>query len=148
MPIAAARPACASPAQRRYLGIRQRSKAGHKFAVPFFLIRLAQLQHCVHGLLVRGIARLQHLHHKLLAGRTHCLGGFTRYHGIARPAPPSAVPTEYTLEYARKSALARFIADTDQQYCASLTIEFSEIISHRNSLHPPPDDTRRTQSAT
>ncbi len=48
------RPACASPAQRRYLGIRQRSKAGHKFAVAFFLTRLAQLQHCIHGLLVRG----------------------------------------------------------------------------------------------
>ena len=90
MPIAAARPACASPAQRRYLGIRQRSKAGDKFAVPFFLVRLAQLHHLVHGLLVCGVARLQHLHHMLLAGRTHCLGGFTRYHRITRPAPHPA----------------------------------------------------------
>ena len=56
----------------------------------FFLIRLAQLQHCINGLLVRGVARLQHLHHMLLAGRTHCLGGFTRYHGIARPAQIAA----------------------------------------------------------
>ena len=81
---------CHSPAQRGYLGIRQSSKAGHKFAVPFFLIRLAQLQHCIHGLLVRGIARLQHLHHMLLAGRTHCLGACTGYHGSARPAQVAA----------------------------------------------------------
>ena len=56
----------------------------------FFLIRLFQLHHLVHGLLVRGVARLQHLHHMLLAGRTHCRGGFTRYHGIARPAQVAA----------------------------------------------------------
>ena len=66
------RPACASPAQRRYLGIRQRSKANHKFAVAFFLIRLAQLQHLVHGSLVRGVARLQHYVHRL---RNQCLLG-------------------------------------------------------------------------
>ena len=74
------------PGPAPLLGIRQRSKAGRKFAVPFFLIRLDQLQHCIHGLLVRGIARLQHLHHMLLARRTHCLRGFTGNHGIARPA--------------------------------------------------------------
>jgi len=41
-------------------------------------------------LLVRGVTRLQHLHHMLLAGRTHRLGGFTRYHSIARPAQVAA----------------------------------------------------------
>ena len=56
----------------------------------FFLIRLFQLHHLVHGLLVRGVARLQHLHHMLLAGRTHCRGGVTGYHGITRPAQVSA----------------------------------------------------------
>ena len=56
----------------------------------FFLIRLFQLHHLVHGLLVRGVARLQHLHHMLLAGRTHCRGGVTGYHGIIRPAQVSA----------------------------------------------------------
>jgi len=55
-------------------------------AKSFFLIRLAQLHHNIHGLLVRGLAHLQHLHHKLLARRTHCLGGFTHYHGSAHPA--------------------------------------------------------------
>ena len=39
---------------------------------------------------MRGLARLQHLHHMLLAGRTHCLGGFTGYHGSARPAQVAA----------------------------------------------------------
>ena len=56
----------------------------------FFLIRLFQLHHLVHGLLVRGVARLQHLHHMLLAGRTHCRGGVTGYHGITRPAQVAA----------------------------------------------------------
>jgi len=37
----------------------------------------------------------------LLAGRTHCLGGCTRYHGIARPAPhPAALGNNRRVERA------------------------------------------------